>query len=102
MPDASVKLEQIGQMRWKEVEGATFKATAGLVGWALDSGHYLYYDHERPSSRRPVFSERIKVPEFQSLLIHPFSRQEEPLGALVLGGDFVGGVFDGGGAGISD
>ncbi len=78
-------LERVGEAQWRQLEGQKFPASDGLVGWALESGHYLYYDQERPSARRPVFTDKIKLPKFQSLLIHPFSRPEEPLGALVLG-----------------
>jgi diguanylate cyclase (GGDEF)-like protein len=78
-------IERVGNAKWDELKGQTFTPAEGLVGWALDSGQYLFYDHERPSARRPVFAEKVKCPDFPTLLIHPFSGQEERLGALVIG-----------------
>ncbi len=85
--EENLKIEKVGTKRGEEFEGREFDAAQGLVGWALDSGQYLYYEKPRPSSRRPVFSDQVKLPEFQTLLIHPFSRKEQPLGALVVGLD---------------
>jgi len=78
-------VEAVGDPHWRPLVGKVFTVNEGLVGWALDSGQYLYYEKAEAASRRPIYSEKLKIPEFRSLLIHPFGNSEEPLGALVLG-----------------
>lgn len=83
--EGEAKVEAVGDQKWKPLDGKVFPSAEGLVGWALDSGQYLYYERAEAASRRPVFAENIKLPDFGSLLIHPFGSREEPLGALVVG-----------------
>lgn len=83
--EEDARVEAVGDAKWKPLDGKVFTVNDGLVGWALDSGQYLYYEKAGAAARRPIFSEKLKIPEFGSLLIHPFGSSEEPLGALVVG-----------------
>lgn len=85
MGEEEARIEAVGDLKWKEATSQVFTVNDGLVGWALDSGQYLYYEQAGASSRRPVFADKIKINEYSSLLIHPFGHSGEPLGALVVG-----------------
>lgn len=83
----ALTLEALGSERWSELRGKQFRADEGLAGWVLTSGQYLHYGDDRGRARRPLFAGPVKVPEFQSLLIHALEARGEPLGVLCLGSE---------------
>lgn len=78
-----LRIEGVGDPRWGDLQGQTFRAGEGLAGWVLESRRYLAYLDER--SRRPLFGKQVKAPELQSLILQPLLAGEEAVGVLCVG-----------------
>lgn len=83
--EGKLSVEAIGASDWAGLRGQSFAATDGLAGWVLSSRQYLHYGDLRDRARRPVFAKEVKVPEFQSLLLHPLDAHDQAMGVLCLG-----------------